>query len=375
MVLLGLGAGSVVYYQKQKVNVEAPASQTIQSKATTTEQQASQEDATKDWKMYKNDYLGFGLKYPENELIQTFTLSNLNAAFGITISEEFLRYLIRPVKEAVLDITYQEALMSDLENKINEYQNKDYIQLISKDMIRADNQDGIKFVFSEDFKLNIGTKAKYLAMQYLIKTKAFKGITLSNNKNGVLGITLWIANPDAAKINKYSEIVNKIVESVSFFEATSSVNTLSGDPKRISDLGSIYSSVSLYLATASNPFLCTDNKTVYASKNIFVPSGWRAGAHMSSTAIDGTGWIPVDFTKIPGGSPLSKLPVDANHFYLFVCDPQTKTFELDSIMEKYFYLQPGDKTSTDGGDDPEIYELGTNLHLIPKGFWDLVKTR
>jgi hypothetical protein len=150
------------------------------------------------------------------------------------------------------------------------------------------------------------------------------------------------------------------------------------DSIRVSDLATLHSTMMLYLADVSNPKLgCTDTKTIYASSPITPPSGWKAGAHMGSTAVNGTGWIPIDFNAISSGAPIGKLPIDplndpGHHLvYLFACNPIANTYEIDAVMESQQYNKGGstDMVSTDGGNDQSIYEVGTDLTLIPNNFW------
>ncbi len=150
------------------------------------------------------------------------------------------------------------------------------------------------------------------------------------------------------------------------------------DANRISDLATLKSAISLYSVDMPTPdFACTNKKTIYASAPITPPPGWTAGAHMGSRAVNGTGWIPIDFASVSSGSPLGKLPVDPSNnpkkhlVYLFACDPSNNTYELDAVMESKKYGNGGssDIVSTDGGNDPNVYEVGTDLSLIPDNFW------
>ncbi len=88
--------------------------------------------------------------------------------------------------------------------------------------------------------------------------------------------------------------------------------------------------------------------------------------------VDGTGWIPVNFTEISTGNPLSVLPVDpvnsaSSEVYYTYTSSSTGLYELSALMEssKYNLGGPGDVVSTDGGKYPDIYEVGTNLTVLP----------
>ena len=86
-------------------------------------------------------------------------------------------------------------------------------------------------------------------------------------------------------------------------------------------------------------------------------------------AIDGTGWVPVNLTLTAGASPLSTLPRDpintTDYFYAYACDNTNKTVELNAIMESNRYANSGqdDVESTDGGDDNDVYEVGSDPDL------------
>ena len=60
-------------------------------------------------------------------------------------------------------------------------------------------------------------------------------------------------------------------------------------------------------------------------------------------------------------SPLINLPPD----FSYVCDSTKKTFELDVKMESRRYSQGGadDIESKDGGNQPNVYEVGNDLEL------------
>jgi len=91
--------------------------------------------------------------------------------------------------------------------------------------------------------------------------------------------------------------------------------------------------------------------------------------------INGTGWIPVDFTSMFQGSPLASLPidpvntVDSGAFYVFVTDGRTWT--LASLMESERHAP---SAARDGGTDAARFEAGTNLSLWTSasglvGYW------
>jgi len=72
----------------------------------------------------------------------------------------------------------------------------------------------------------------------------------------------------------------------------------------------------------------------------------------AANSITGTGWVSVDLTDIPGGSPVPFLPIDptnnAAYFYAFGCrETPNYVFELDARLESQKHR--GDM-AFDGGD-------------------------
>jgi prepilin-type N-terminal cleavage/methylation domain-containing protein len=156
----------------------------------------------------------------------------------------------------------------------------------------------------------------------------------------------------------------------------------SRDSNRISDLSTMKSAVSLYLVDAANPNIASSTSGGYgacylstiagqgtstAHCGIFTNTG---GVGVSTTAAlyrknDSTGWLPVNFSQISLGTPLASLPIDptnnTNYYYAYAA---TTTggyfFEFDTFMESQKYKNGGsnDVASKDGGDNPNVYEVG-----------------
>jgi len=148
------------------------------------------------------------------------------------------------------------------------------------------------------------------------------------------------------------------------------------DSQRVSDLATLRSAISFYLATVSGPDMdgagtCGTNYwgTVASATENF--TGAPTQSANVGTVVDGAGWVPVNFTTVPGGSPLSVLPNDpvnpntAAQSYTYQCDNTNKTFELNANMESTRYAQGGsdDVESTDGGDQAGVYEVGNDPGL------------
>lgn len=146
------------------------------------------------------------------------------------------------------------------------------------------------------------------------------------------------------------------------------------DSQRISDLATMKSALAFYLSTVSSPNLGTAGTCyVYepAGASIVDCGGRHTAGGFSKSAIlspGTTGWIPVKFDDIPGGSPLSVLPRDPQSgegmFYSFVSNGSS-TFELNADMESDRYKNGGsdDVESVDGGDKADYYEVGNDPGL------------
>ena len=146
------------------------------------------------------------------------------------------------------------------------------------------------------------------------------------------------------------------------------------DSTRISDLATLNSAISFYLADVSSPDLgiCTStNARVSASSTTATSSFVTAvtSSYVNDRDVDSTGWIDINFATTTGGSPISRLPIDpvnnGTNFYGYACDDTNKYYELNANMEstKYASSGTGDVESTDGGDTESWYEVGNRLVL------------
>lgn len=185
----------------------------------------------------------------------------------------------------------------------------------------------------------------------------------------------------------------------------------SRDAQRISDLATLKTALGLVLTASSTPYLGsvggTDNclnggsaAKIFYSYNgtTCTPTTVTAGADANGSFgagaagsrcvttpsnIDGTGWIPVNFGWLPGGSPISNLPVDpvntitntgsvtgTDLVYRYACQSTGGTkpsnvFEVDATLESQAYTVTDPKQTNDGGDSSTYYEVGTDLKLLP----------
>ncbi len=152
------------------------------------------------------------------------------------------------------------------------------------------------------------------------------------------------------------------------------------DSNRISDMSTMKSALSLYLADVNPPVLASPYTTCWISTpttvtttnpthcGVFSATGATTAYATSTVAnnrnVNNTGWIPVDFTDISSGAPIGNLPVDPSntnvYFYAYVATDTALTFQLDTVLESVKYL---DKMSSDGGPNNAAYETGTAAGL------------
>lgn len=169
------------------------------------------------------------------------------------------------------------------------------------------------------------------------------------------------------------------------------------DTQRISDLDTMRNALSLYLATVTP--LPADAMGVSANCYAYDKDSGVAfdppltanceGRHAGKTTTQrndrtttSSGWVPVALNTMPGGSPVAVLPIDPTNkldttagfsagdlFYSYLgsntAGATFNQFEINANMEsaKFANLGGSDKESTDGGSNPDIYEVGTNLSL------------
>ncbi len=143
------------------------------------------------------------------------------------------------------------------------------------------------------------------------------------------------------------------------------------DSQRISDLGTLRTAIALYQSTSGGS-LGAGNCTVFTGGDATAGCGGRHAAvavpAVNSRAVNGLGWIPVNFDGTPGGSPISVLPIDPRTGVLacgFGFSPLKKcyysyvgnaagTFEINADMESQRYSCGGtdDAEGSDGGNLP-----------------------
>jgi prepilin-type N-terminal cleavage/methylation domain-containing protein len=109
-----------------------------------------------------------------------------------------------------------------------------------------------------------------------------------------------------------------------------------------------------------------------------LPVGWQyvcvPSADLRNT--DGTGWIPINFGSVIGGTPIPYLPLDpvndaaTGRYYTFVTGG---SYELTSLMEA---RKQNAASLNDGGSLTGVYQVGSHIGLTPPlrdsgmaGYW------
>jgi len=168
------------------------------------------------------------------------------------------------------------------------------------------------------------------------------------------------------------------------------------DLRRLKDLQALSNALTIYFFQTFNPDpdgpelsdrgMDQSNPTIFISvpyeleqvfQNCFDPfsNQWVQIYQVSQNnlqRINGSGWVPVNFTEIYF-PPISSLPIDPinswslGYFYAYAFKTKPFGFELTAALEyeRFKFGGPDDKVSTDGGNDPRRFEIGSDLSIIP----------
>lgn len=190
----------------------------------------------------------------------------------------------------------------------------------------------------------------------------------------------------------------------------------SRDAQRMSDLSTIKTALGLLLTSTSTPSLdntfgaaaSTCLSSVTGVANIAAKVRYSTGTAVAYTAagggtdviatgtftspsiaatgiigdVAGAGWIPAVLSNLTGGSPISNYPTDPTNsvsasavatdlVYRYACQNAGAAgrpgyvFEIDARLESDAYTITDNKLSLDGGDNTNLYEIGTSLKLLP----------
>lgn len=140
----------------------------------------------------------------------------------------------------------------------------------------------------------------------------------------------------------------------------------SRDAQRLSDFDAVRSAIALYLSTASAPAFGGGSNVARTMVTSTCHGMTMTCTAVSSTAVDGTGWVAVNFNELTSvglSSPLSALPTDptnnATYNYAGAFDATNKYYELDSVLESNKYgTGASSRMAIDGGNSTTVYEVG-----------------
>lgn len=145
------------------------------------------------------------------------------------------------------------------------------------------------------------------------------------------------------------------------------------DSQRISDLNTVKTAIAYYVTETSSPSIGSLSTSQTYSDVASVNCGGTNPSTTTAQSTDGTGWIPVNFSGMTGGSPIAALPTDPNksdstgaYYYVYLVGSATDyTFKLVANLESTYYgnTGDGDVESTDGGVNINLYEVGTDMDI------------
>ena len=159
------------------------------------------------------------------------------------------------------------------------------------------------------------------------------------------------------------------------------------DTVRLNDFNSIHQTLNLFQSNRPGDSIGvpnivyvsipSDSPTCVGLGLPTLPSGWayRCVTTANLRNINGTGWIPVNFTTITGRIPLTTLPIDpintatSGNYYAYVTNGTS--WALATIMGSRRHAPSAVR---DGGTDSARFEVGNNLSLWTSasglvGYW------
>jgi len=123
------------------------------------------------------------------------------------------------------------------------------------------------------------------------------------------------------------------------------------------------SSTIIYISLPDNSASCTSWK----DKLPPLPSGYEYRCSANPQNIDGTGWIPIDFTK-SSITNISSLPLDPinnpPYYFTYVADNNKKSFEITAYLESDKNKGENSFSANDNGTNINLYEVGNDKKLL-----------
>lgn len=132
------------------------------------------------------------------------------------------------------------------------------------------------------------------------------------------------------------------------------------DANRLTDLANLQNAINVSVEeyTGSGVALCNGANSGPCSGN-----SNDAGANTYKN--DGTGWVKVNLSSQKAVSlpALPRDPInDANYHYSYATNNPGTAYEIDAVLESQ---QQAPKMAQDGGNNDNVYEVGTDLTILP----------
>ncbi len=172
------------------------------------------------------------------------------------------------------------------------------------------------------------------------------------------------------------------------------------DSQRMADLNTLNLTTALYLTREKNPDLDGDGSRGTCATHVFIGRGTTPDitdtlvserilkqdvnplleGDTNNTTLGGSGWVPINFLLFLQSSEIPRLPLDPaysvadpaqlttdDRLYLYGCNNSTLKWEFNANLESKQFSQGGsqDRESTDGGDETNLLEVGTDLTILP----------
>lgn len=150
------------------------------------------------------------------------------------------------------------------------------------------------------------------------------------------------------------------------------------DSNRVADLNTLETAISLSLASGnynlasstgySACYLSTPSGTgtTTAKCGIFTSGGITSNSSSSAAnyrKINSSGWVPIDFTQVAGGTPFGSIPIDpvnnAHYYYAYAANA-AGLYEMGALLESKKYTSGSNSLVTTS---TAIYETGATLTL------------
>lgn len=174
----------------------------------------------------------------------------------------------------------------------------------------------------------------------------------------------------------------------------------SRDSNRLSDITTLANAINIYgaqqggssgyfMGNASSVYVSIPDPTLSGSQTSTcnslnlppLPAGYsyQCSSPQSYRNINGSGWIPINFTSVPSDPPLSNLPIDpintSSTSLYYTYTTKADQYEVTSIFESQKYIP---LMANDGGAYDGVYQDGNGLNLTPPfrsygliGYWPL----